>query len=126
MKKVYVSVQLLLVLCTAVCMLFRENRVVWGGSTELHILSRQDDPGFYRQASPNVYYADMVTFSNIVSNMCEDGFVVEAVESSDEELDVILTKDEESYRLHYYSEQLMIVIGKCYEKSYIPYSYING
>lgn len=105
--------------------LHKETVVFTSISNQMVLLPGTSENPVYSEISRNVYKCDLVTVSNIVTNMTQAGYVVKQCSNSEMFLDIILQKEEEKYRLYYSKERILISIAYVYEDSYIPFTYIS-
>lgn len=94
-------------------------------SDQMFLLPATSENPIYAEISRNVYKCDLVTVSNIVTNMMQAGYVMEQCSNGEMFLDIILQKEEEKYRLYYNKERILTSIAYMYEDSYIPLTYIS-
>lgn len=84
------------------------------------------DCGVYETTSElNVLLCDISTVSYIVQEMQEDSYYLECVVADTESMDVFLSKEADIYRLHYTKDGTLMSICNKYEKSFVPFTYIN-
>ena len=82
--------------------------------------------GLYEMTSElNVINCDLATVSYIVQQMRDDEFEIEQVVTNKVYMDVFLNRDIDTYRLHYTKDGTLISICNNYEKSFVPFTYIN-
>ena len=91
----------------------------------MHLLSTDKFCSYETTESTNVLNCDLATYSAIINNMVADGFNMMSKEESKDFIDIVLKKDSLSFRLHYDSNEVLTSICDVYEKSYIPFTYIN-
>lgn len=92
---------------------------------DMFILSETSGILLYDIVTDNTMNCDLATFSSIVNNMKEDGFVIESKETSKDEIDVVLSKDNQKFRIQYKRDGSFVSLGIPYEKSFIPLTYIS-
>ncbi len=80
---------------------------------------------FYVITDSNKMMCDLSTVSLIVQNMKSDGYSVYQETDTENEVDVILQKDGLYIRMYYETAGMFTSIASAYEKSYIPFTYIN-
>lgn len=86
-----------------------------------------EDFGYYEiTESTNIINCDLMTFSSIVNRMTSDGYVIVKEDNTSDFIDVLLSNNDLSFRLHYSHNEILTSICKVYEKSYIPFTYITG
>ncbi|MBQ2885813.1 MAG: hypothetical protein IJE43_18980 [Alphaproteobacteria bacterium] len=82
--------------------------------------------GLYEMTSElNVINCDLATVSYIVQQMQDDEFEIEQVVTNKVYMDIFLNRDIDTYRLHYTKDGILISICNNYEKSFVPFTYIN-
>lgn len=85
-----------------------------------------DNFGYYETTeATNSINCDLTTFSSIVNSMLADGYVIDKESNYEEGIDLMLSKDSLTFRLYYSNNENLTSICKFYEKSYIPFTYIN-
>lgn len=82
--------------------------------------------GVYETTSEfNVLTCDIATVSYLVQQMQEDDYVLEQIQADMTAMDIYIGKGTDMYRLHYIKEGTLISICNVYEKSFMPFTYIN-
>ena len=125
MRRFIVKTLLLALICTCILTAARVFVPVIKVNNSMFRLMMVHDSKKYERLTDNTMKCDLVTYSNIVLMMIEDGYVITSEESSDEFIDVVLTQGDTSYRLYYEASEDFISLSNVYEKSYIPMTYIN-
>lgn len=91
---------------------------------KLHLLSSAS-LGYYEVEDDNRVQCDLETFSFIVNAMVADNYELLNLEETIDFIEVSLSNEELSFRLHYTNDGNFMSICKVYEKSYVPLTYIN-
>lgn len=90
----------------------------------MHLLSSAS-LGYYEVEDDNRVQCDLETFSFIVYEMVADNYKLISLEETKDFIEVSLSNEELSFRLHYTNDGNFVSICKVYEKSYVPLTYIN-
>lgn len=125
MKKLILVI--LIILLAIVCVLnIRVRRVNIIADNDMYILSNVGESGSYTLIDSNKAICDLATFSYLVRSMEADGYKINREEYTNDYIDIVLTNEDLSFRMHYTLDGNFTSICDIYEKSYIPFTYING
>lgn len=125
MKRRLSFINLLLILAIVVVCFFKNEKinisVEWD---KMHLLSSAS-LSYYEVEDDNRVQCDLETFSFIVNEMVADNYELVSLEETKDFIEVSLSNEELSFRLHYTNDGNFVSICKVYEKSYVPLTYIN-
>lgn len=125
MKRRLSFINLLLILAiVVVCFFKNENIYISVERDKMHLLSSAS-LGYYEVEDDNRVQCDLETFSFIVNEMVADNYKLVSLEETKDFIEVSLSNEELSFRLHYTNDGNFVSICKVYEKSYVPLTYIN-
>lgn len=125
MKRRLSFINLLLILAiVVVCFFKNENIYISVERDKMHLLSSAS-LGYYEVEDDNRVQCDLETFSFIVNEMVADNYKLMSLEETKDFIEVSLSNEELSFRLHYTNDGNFVSICKVYEKSYVPLTYIN-
>lgn len=93
--------------------------------SSLYLLTNLSDNAYFAPYSENTGLIDLGGLSNIVLNMQKDGYEIQNMKATSNDMDIILQNDSEVYRLYFNKEMKIISIASPYSKSGIPFTYIN-
>jgi hypothetical protein len=107
-----------------VCFFKNEKIYISVERDKMHLLSSAS-LGYYEVEDDNRVQCDLETFSFIVNEMVADNYKLVSLEETKDFIEVSLSNEELSFRLHYTNDGNFVSICKVYEKSYVPLTYIN-
>lgn len=93
--------------------------------SSLYLLTNLSDNAYFAPYSENTGLIDLGGLSNIVLNMQKDGYEIQNMKATSNDMDIILQNDSEVYRLYFNKEMKIISIASPYSKSGVPFTYIN-
>jgi len=118
-------INLLLILAIVVVCFFKNEKIYISVERDkMHLLSSAS-LGYYEVEDDNRVQCDLETFSFIVNEMVADNYKLVSLEETKDFIEVSLSNEELSFRLHYTNDGNFVSICKVYEKSYVPLTYIN-
>lgn len=80
----------------------------------------------YQPSNKNSMKCNFTTVNRIVSNMLEDSFYIQSDYSNDYVTDIILTNDEDIYRIIYNRRTRdYLCVSNPFAKNYVPATYID-
>jgi hypothetical protein len=126
-RKISLVMLVLFYLATFYVIFFRAT-VTAAEQGGMYLLTEKDlgtEPGRCRQTSGNTMMCDLTAFSRLVERMRADGYEIENREYSDASIDLILKKEDLSFRLYYRSDRSLLALCSNYEKSYLVGTYIS-
>ncbi len=125
MKRRLSFINLLLILAIVVVCFFKNEKInISVERDKMHLLSSAS-LGYYEVEDDNRVQCDLETFSFIVNEMVADGYKRLSLEETTDFIEVSLSNEELSFRLHYTNDGNFMSVCKVYEKSYVPLTYIN-
>lgn len=125
MKRRLSFINLLLILAIVVVCFFKNEKInISVERDKMHLLSSAS-LGYYEVEGDNRVQCDLETFSFIVNEMVADNYKLVSLEETKDFIEVSLSNEELSFRLHYTNDGDFVSICKVYEKSYVPLTYIN-
>lgn len=125
MKRRLSFINLLLILAIVVVCFFKNEKInISVERDKMHLLSSAS-LGYYEVEDDNRVQCDLETFSFIVNEMVADNYKLISLEETKDFIEVSLSNEELSFRLHYTNDGNFVSICKVYEKSYVPLTYIN-
>lgn len=125
MKRRLSFINLLLILAIVVVCFFKNEKInISIERDKMHLLSSAS-LGYYEVEDDNRVQCDLETFSFIVNEMVADNYKLISLEETKNFIEVSLSNEELSFRLHYTNDGNFVSICKVYEKSYVPLTYIN-
>lgn len=125
MKRRLSFINLLLILAIVVVCFFKNEKInISVERDKMHLLSSAS-LGYYEVEDDNRVQCDLETFSFIVNEMVADNYKLMSLEETKDFIEVSLSNEELSFRLHYTNDGNFVSICKVYEKSYVPLTYIN-
>lgn len=125
MKRRLSFINLLLILAIVVVCFFKNEKInISVERDKMHLLSSAS-LGYYEVEDDNRVQCDLETFSFIVNEMVADNYKLISLEETKNFIEVSLSNEELSFRLHYTNDGNFVSICKVYEKSYVPLTYIN-
>lgn len=125
MKRRLSFINLLLILAIVVVCFFKNEKInISVERDKMHLLSSAS-LGYYEVEDDNRVQCDLETFSFIVNEMVADNYKLVSLEETKDFIEVSLSNEELSFRLHYTNDGNFVSICKVYEKSYVPLTYIN-
>lgn len=125
MKRRLSFINLLLILAVVVVCFFKNEKInISVERDKMHLLSSAS-LGYYEVEDDNRVQCDLETFSFIVNEMVADNYKLISLEETKDFIEVSLSNEELSFRLHYTNDGNFVSICKVYEKSYVPLTYIN-
>lgn len=125
MKRRLAFINLLLILAIVVVCFFKNEKInISVERDKMHLLSSAS-LGYYEVEDDNRVQCDLETFSFIVNEMVADNYKLISLEETKDFIEVSLSNEELSFRLHYTNDGNFVSICKVYEKSYVPLTYIN-
>ncbi len=125
MKRRLSFINLLLILAIVVVCFFKNEKIYISVERDkMHLLSSAS-LGYYEVEDDNRVQCDLETFSFIVNEMVADNYKLVSLEETKDFIEVSLSNEELSFRLHYTNDGNFVSICKVYEKSYVPLTYIN-
>lgn len=125
MKRRLSFINLLLILAIVVVCFFKNEKInISVERDKMHLLSSAS-LGYYEVEDDNRVQCDLETFSFIVNEMVADNYKLISLEETKDFIEVSLSIEELSFRLHYTNDGNFVSICKVYEKSYVPLTYIN-
>lgn len=125
MKRRLSFINLLLILAIIVVCFFKNEKInISVERDKMHLLSSAS-LGYYEVEDDNRVQCDLETFSFIVNEMVADNYKLISLEEAKDFIEVSLSNEELSFRLHYTNDGNFVSICKVYEKSYVPLTYIN-
>lgn len=125
MKRRLSFINLLLILAIVVVCFFKNEKIYISVERDkMHLLSSASI-GYYEVEDDNRVQCDLETFSFIVNEMVADNYKLVSLEETKDFIEVSLSNEELSFRLHYTNDGNFVSICKVYEKSYVPLTYIN-
>lgn len=125
MKRRLSFINLLLILAIVVVCFFKNEKInISVERDKMHLLSSASI-GYYEVEDDNRVQCDLETFSFIVNEMVADNYKLVSLEETKDFIEVSLSNEELSFRLHYTNDGNFVSICKVYEKSYVPLTYIN-
>lgn len=125
MKRRLSFINLLLILAIVVVCFFKNEKIYISVERDkMHLLSSAS-LGYYEVEDDNRVQCDLETFSFIVNEMVADNYKLVSLEETKDFIEVSLSNEELSFRLHYTNDGNFMSICKVYEKSYVPLTYIN-
>lgn len=125
MKRRLSFINLLLILAIIVVCFFKNEKInISVERDNMHLLSSAS-LGYYEVEDDNRVQCDLETFSFIVNEMVADNYKLISLEEAKDFIEVSLSNEELSFRLHYTNDGNFVSICKVYEKSYVPLTYIN-
>lgn len=125
MKRRLSFINLLLILAIVVVCFFKNEKInISVERDKMHLLSSAS-LSYYEVEDDNRVQCDLETFSFIVNEMVADNYELVSLEETKDFIEVSLSNEELSFRLHYTNDGNFVSICKVYEKSYVPLTYIN-
>lgn len=125
MKRRLSFINLLLILAIVVVCFFKNEKInISVERNKMHLLSSAS-LSYYEVEDDNRVQCDLETFSFIVNEMVADNYELVSLEETKDFIEVSLSNEELSFRLHYTNDGNFVSICKVYEKSYVPLTYIN-
>lgn len=125
MKRRLSFINLLLIFAIIMVCFFKNEKINTSVERDkLHLLSSAS-LGYYEVEDDNRVQCDLETFSFIVNAMVADNYELLNLEETIDFIEVSLSNEELSFRLHYTNDGNFMSICKVYEKSYVPLTYIN-
>lgn len=125
MKRRLSFINLLLILAIVVVCFFKNEKInISVERNKMHLLSSAS-LSYYEVEDDNRVRCDLETFSFIVNEMVADNYELVSLEETKDFIEVSLSNEELSFRLHYTNDGNFVSICKVYEKSYVPLTYIN-
>lgn len=125
MKRRLSFINLLLILAIVVVCFFKNEKInISVERDKMHLLSSAF-LSYYEVEDDNRVQCDLETFSFIVNEMVADNYKLVSLEETKDFIEVSLSNEELSFRLHYTNDGNFVSICKVYEKSYVPLTYIN-
>ncbi len=125
MKRRLSFINLLLILAIIVVCFFKNEKInISVERDKMHLLSSAS-LSYYEVEDDNRVRCDLETFSFIVNEMVADNYELVSLEETKDFIEVSLSNEELSFRLHYTNDGNFVSICKVYEKSYVPLTYIN-
>lgn len=125
MKRRLSFINLLLIFAIIMVCFFKNEKINTSVERDkLHLLSSAS-LGYYEVEDNNRVQCDLETFSFIVNAMVADNYELLNLEETIDFIEVSLSNEELSFRLHYTNDGNFMSICKVYEKSYVPLTYIN-
>ncbi len=125
MKRRLSFINLLLILAIVVVCFFKNEKIYISVERDkMHLLSSAS-LGYYEVEDDNRVQCDLETFSFIVNEMVADNYKLVSLEETKDFIEVSLSNEELSFRLHYTNDGNFVSICKVYEKSYVPLTYIK-
>lgn len=94
-------------------------------NTEFYLLDEVSENSYLQRYSENTGKTDLVGISNIILNMLDDGYKIQNYKNTGDYIDIILQNNDEVHRLYFNKEYELTVISSPYNKSIVPYTYIN-
>ena len=126
MKRLLILLQFIIVLAiTCVIFFIKITPDIEYDIDKMHLLGTTEFGYYDLVDDSNKMQCDLMTYSSLVNRMQADGYVIDTLVSDSSTLEVILTKDDVTFRLHYDASGEFTSICKEYEKSYVPFTYIN-
>lgn len=79
----------------------------------------------YTALSDNVYSCNVGAVSNMYRNMIKGDYSLQRIELNNTYVDIILSNGKSQHRIHYLQNGECTIISNPYEKSNLPFTYIN-
>lgn len=79
----------------------------------------------YTALSDNVYNCNLGAISNMYINMIRDNYSLQRIELNTSYIDIVLSNGKVQHRIHYLQNGECTTISNPYEKSNLPFTYIN-
>lgn len=92
----------------------------------MYLLSDFGKSSIIRKDADNIAKCDLTAVSNYINNLKQDGFEVYSEDYNKDRFDVILTKEDEVYRLYYTNDRMLTMMSKPYKNSEFDETYISG
>lgn len=125
LKRMAIVCTLCLLISSAVYLFKNKEDINFEIETNMYLLTQFSENMQYTVITDNTMKCDLTTISNIVLHLETDGYFINSEKFSKDTIDIILTKENIAYRLFYKKDGSLISICNEYEKSYIPFTYIN-
>lgn len=126
MKKIIINILCCLTILVCGCIyLTTESININLDNSEMYYLKSVSYGTVDRIDSDNIIKCDLTAVSNSINKLLYDGFIVEKETYNKEFMDLILSKNNEVYRIHYTNDGIFTSIASPYKNSAIPITYIN-
>ena len=124
MKSIF-CLLLSLSICTLSYVVYNKEPIEFVESKDQFLLSEKTDNVSVAMKDGKIVKCDRGALSNLILMMKEDGYILTTSSSKGKELDIVLTKEDETQRIVFNENGKFENFSKPYEKRYVLATYIN-
>lgn len=126
MKRIFINCISVVAILFCVYIYYSSDNVnITINSNKMYYLKSYSTSIVERVDSENIIKCDLSAVSNAVNSLLDNGFELEKSTYTKDYMDLILSKDDEIYRLYYTKDKILTSISKPYKNSVVPITYIN-
>lgn len=126
MKKIIINMLCCLIIVTCSYIYLTTDSInINLDNSEMYYLKSVSYGTVNRIDSDNIIKCDLTAVSNSINKLLYDGFIIEKETYNKDFMDLILSKNNEVYRIYYTNDGIFTSIASPYKNSAIPITYIN-